>query len=31
MATDRFTYVAIARPKPTPPRSAFAVRLLEAA
>ena len=31
MATDRFAYVAIARPKPTPPRAAFAARLLEAA
>ena len=31
MATDRFAYVAIARPKPTPPRPAFAARLLEAA
>ena len=31
LATDRFAYVAIARPKPTPPRAAFAARLLEAA
>ena len=31
MATDRFAYIAIARPKPTPPRPAFAARLLEAA
>lgn len=31
MATDRFAYIAIARPKPTPSRPAFAARLLEAA
>ena len=31
IATDRFAYIAIARPKPTPPRPAFAARLLEAA
>ena len=31
LATDRFAYVAIARPKPTPSRAAFAARLLEAA
>ena len=31
MGTDRFVYIAIARPKPTPPRPAFAARLLEAA
>ena len=31
LATDRFAYVAIARPKPTPPRAAFAARLLETA
>ena len=31
MATDRFAYVAIARPRPTPPRAVFAARLLEAA
>ena len=31
MATDCFAYIAIARPKPTPPRAAFAARLLEAA
>ena len=30
-STDRFAYIAIARPKPTPPRPAFAARLLEAA
>lgn len=31
LAPDRFAYVAIARPKPTPPRAPFAARLLEAA
>ena len=31
MATDCFAYIAIARPKPTPPRAVFAARLLEAA
>lgn len=31
LATDRFAYIAIARPKSTPPRAAFAARLLEAA
>lgn len=31
LATDRFAYIAIARPKHTPPRAAFAARLLEAA
>ena len=31
IATDRFAYIAIARPKPTPPQPAFAARLLEAA
>ncbi len=31
LAADRFAYIAIARPKPTPPRAAFAARLLEAA
>ena len=31
LATDRFAYIAIARPKPKSPRPAFAARLLEAA
>jgi hypothetical protein len=31
LGTDRFAYVAIARPKPKSPRPAFAARLLEAA
>ncbi len=31
LGTDRFAYIAIARPKPRSPRPAFAARLLEAA
>ena len=31
LGTDRFAYIAIARPKPKSPRPAFAARLLEAA
>lgn len=31
LGTDRFAYIAIARPKPKPPRSASVARMLEAA